>query len=68
MTEQRPPPREMPDKDAEGAMGAADPAKPLDRFKALARRLVNVPRPEFEREEKRYNAANAARRQNESAN
>lgn len=63
MTDPPPRPREAPDKDAGGAPDLA-PESPMGRFKALARRLANVSRKEFEREEARYNAANAARRQN----
>jgi hypothetical protein len=36
----------------------------MEKFRNLAKRVVNVSREEFQREEGRYNAANAARRQN----
>lgn len=44
--------------------GAADKeASPMERFKSLARRLLNVSRKELGQEQKRFDAANAARRQ-----
>ncbi|MGH9339566.1 MAG: hypothetical protein ACRD1R_08240 [Acidobacteriota bacterium] len=35
----------------------------MERFKSLARRLLNVSRKELGQEQKRFDAANAARRQ-----
>ena len=64
MTDPLPRPRKSPDKGAEDAPDTGAPESPMGRFKAVARRLANVSRQEFEREEARYNAANASRRQN----
>lgn len=59
----RPPPHDSTGKDADS--GSDNGAQsPMDRFRTLARGLLNVSRGDFKREEERYNAANAQRKKN----
>jgi hypothetical protein len=47
----------------EGSGGSDRPSSnAMKLFKNLARRLVNVPRPELQQQQERYDAENAARR------
>lgn len=64
MTARPPPPRGTPGKDAGSAPNAEAPKSPMDRFKDVAKRVVNVSREEFKREEDRYKAANSPRKRN----
>jgi hypothetical protein len=65
MTLRQPPP-DSPVKDAASAPDD-DIQTPMGRFRRLARGLLNVSRGDFKREEEKYNAANAARKNNRKA-
>lgn len=44
------------------ASGSEPPPSPMDRFRALTKSLLNVSRKQLDKEQKRFDAANAARR------
>jgi hypothetical protein len=52
---------ESPDKAADSA-DHKPPLSPMDRFRALTKGLLNVSRKQIDKEQKRFDAANAARR------
>lgn len=53
----------LPESRAKVEEGGWSPAsRPLDKFKDLARKLVNVSREELRREQEKYGADNAVRR------
>lgn len=58
----RQPPHDSPENDAGGA-ASGNVGSPVDRFRALARRLVTVPRVDLKREDENGKAGNAARQQ-----
>jgi hypothetical protein len=55
-------PREDHAKDEEGDSPPGASSNTMEKFKKLARKLVNVPRREFQQQQERYNVENAARR------
>lgn len=61
----QPPPHERSGKGAEGDPGR-DKRTEMERFRDLARGLVNVSRDDFKREEERYAIQNAARKNNKT--
>ncbi len=66
MTAQQPP-HEKSDKGAENDIDR-DTRTRMERFRDLARGLVNVPRDEYKEEEERYALQNAARKNDKKSN
>jgi len=47
---------------AKAEAGVAAAESPMDRFRSLVRKLVHVPRPELEEQQRRYDADKERRR------
>ena len=63
----KPPRPESLRSDKAGVDGTPDPRSPMDRFRDLARKLVNVPREDINREEERHKELNTARKKKKAS-